>query len=294
VALVVACVLGVATRGLALRSRRDREGTELHPVEVAYLQGGPKHAVLVAGLGLHRAGRLRPGPVRNPKDDASRVRLTREQVLQQAPTTCVVVGDAGDRHPLEQAVVRTVRGLATKRVALDPALTTGPEVDGIRERLGRLGLVVDGRLARRMRLAGLWPAAVGAFGVVRLAASPGDGAGVLALLTGTAFLAAASALRVPDETPAAEAAVAAARADVQDPERVQVLLRRVASAGYGTDDPAKVRLGTDPAVVAAYGPEVLWSADPLLGAALGSAPPPRLSRPPRMELGDTPTATGYA
>jgi uncharacterized protein (TIGR04222 family) len=271
--LVVAAVLCLVTRAVALRVRSGRHDERLHPIEVAYLAQGGDHAVLVAALGLHAAGRLRPGPARNRELDSRRVRLTREQILQQAPTTCVVVGDVDDRHELEQAVVVAVRGLQTKRVAMDQAVTEGPAVDAVRARLGRLGLVVDATIARWVRLGALWPAAVGAFGVLRLAAGAGDGAAVLVVLTGVAFVGTVVALQVPEQTPAGRSAVADARAAVPDPEQVEVLTRRVAGVGYGTDDPAKVRVGTDPAVVAAWGPEVLWSADPLLGAALGSAPP---------------------
>jgi hypothetical protein len=83
--LVGGLALFLVTRAAVVRLRTGHRGLSLHPAEVAYLVAGPEHALLVAGVDLHDAGLLRP--VSRPEG----ARMTREQVLQLAPSGVVVV-----------------------------------------------------------------------------------------------------------------------------------------------------------------------------------------------------------
>jgi uncharacterized protein (TIGR04222 family) len=262
--LVGGLALFLLTRAAVLRVRTRRRGLSLHPAEVAYLVAGPEHALLVAGVDLHDAGLLRP------VSRQQGVRMTREQVLQLAPSGCAVDEAATPELPLERAVVRALAAEPGRPVA-DKRLHTAPEMTELRAHLNELGLIVDGRRAWLVRLSALWPILVLSFGLIRLDAGIRGPEAWLSVLAAVAVTTAGIWFGVPRQTPAARRVVLRAEAHRQDV--AERLVKRVASVGFGTDNPELREAGVDPLVVAAHGSIVLWSADPLLAAALGAIPP---------------------
>jgi hypothetical protein len=121
---------------------------------------------------------------------------------------------------------------------------------------------------------------VAGFGVSAFLSGGSDEPGRFWFLAGAAValaLAVVGMARVPRLTPAGRRAVDAA----QDHRRreAEILVGRAASLGYGTDEPDLAATAADPLVVAAWGPEVVWSGQPLLAVQFGSAPPAP-TRPP--------------
>lgn len=251
------------TRAAVLRLRTGHRRVSLHPVEVAYLVDGAEHALLVAGVALHDAGVLRP----TSRQEA--VRITREQVLQRAPSGCVVDQAAAPEHPLERAVVRSL-ATGPDRPVTEKSLQTAPEMAELRAHLTRLGLIVDGRMAWLVRLSALWPLVVVGIGLIWL--DPGAGAWAwLAVAAAVAITTAGIVFGVPRRRPAAQRAIRVAAAHRRD--LAARLTDRLDDVGYGTDNPELREAGLDPLVVAAHGSIVLLSADPLLAVALGVLPP---------------------
>ena len=265
--LVGGIALFLVARAAVVRLPMRHRGVVLHPVEVGYLLDGPGHAVLVAGVALHDAGALHPVARREG------VRLTRAQVLQRAPSGCAVdetaTGATGD-HPLERAVVRILRAdpgrpVADKRLRADPAMTE------LRDHLTWLGLLVDHRMTWLVRLSALAPLLVLGLGLIGLDTVMEGGGAWFAIVAAVAATLVGMWLGVPRQRPAARRVLREAANHRR--ELAEALTKRLATVGFGTDNPELRAAGVDPVVVAAHGSVVLWSADPLLAAALGAVPP---------------------
>lgn len=280
--LLAGVALLLFTRAGVVRVRRGHRHVTLHPVEVGYLVGGPEHAVLVAAVALHDAGVLRPTPApRLQAPTGSRpegVRLTREEVMRFAPSGCSADATAIPDHPLEQAVVRSVAA-EPGRPAANKALQRSPEMTELHDDLASLGLIVDRPTAWLVRLSGLWPVIVVGLGVLWLGTGP-DGVATWASVGALATSIVGIGWKVPDQAPAARRAVERAATHRQD--LAETLTKRIDGAGFGTDNPQLRAAGADPLVVAAHGPVVLWSAQPLLAVALGTTPSPRHLRRGRL------------
>ena len=220
--LVSGLALFLVTRAAVVRLRTGHRGLSLHPAEVAYLVAGPEHALLVAGVDLHDAGLLHP--VSRPEG----ARMTREQVLQLAPSGCAVDETATPELPLERAVVRALAAEPGRPVA-DKRLHTAPEMTELRAHLTRLGLIVDGRRAWLVRLSALWPIVVLSFGVIWLDAGIGGPEAWLSLLAAVAVTTAGIWFGVPRQTPAARRAIQQAAAHRHDV--AERLMKRVATVG---------------------------------------------------------------
>jgi len=169
------------------------------------------------------------------------------------PAAVDVTGGATGTHPVERAVIEAVRdGRQVPESLL--RLRLSEAMGSLHERLAAQGLIVDDRLRRQVRLAGLWLAptivvalagvlgvrslsrdslAIFGFGLVLL------GAGVVAILT----------YELPRTTPAGSRVIA----DTRRPYPV----------------PADLDLDRDPRAVAALGPVRTWKVAPQVPARFG-------------------------
>ena len=242
---IYACLLGAA--GLAALARRRwvrrcAGDASLHPVELAYLVGGPDHATIVAFVGLCRQGAVRvpegspaaPGPV-DPSGADPRLVAPDELLDLTEGHRPVVVGRAHG-HPLEVE-------LATQ-LDRSPA---GPSCWPPCERRPRWRRCASGWSPSACWRTRSWPAPCG------------PAACCLALV-------------VPRHPPAARALVARVREDERRSslaeDRANELRKRgtFEVRGVAEDTP-------DPMAVAALGPAVAWATAPVLLASAGFAPP---------------------
>jgi uncharacterized protein (TIGR04222 family) len=272
-ALVVAAgLLCLAVRAVVVRARRGHRSTRLEPEDIAYLHGGPEDAVLVAALRLCERHAL-DVTLPEPEEGGRVVRLAREDILRFPPGTVTVRDLPVDTGSLGRAIAAVVR-VGRPKVVQSDKLTGGPEVEEIRERLAAQGLLIDRTQATWMRRGSLGLVLVAGFGVSAFFSGDSDDLGRLWFLAGGAValaLGLVAMARVPRLTPAGRRAVEQA----QDHRRAEaeVLVSRVASLGYGSDEPELVAAAADPLVVAAWGPVAVWSGQPLLAVQFGSAPP---------------------
>jgi uncharacterized protein (TIGR04222 family) len=265
--LTVAALGWWSTRRMLLRRRAHRAGGDriapgnLHPIELAYVAGGADHAVLVAYLGLHERGDLVPAPARQPVaaadgEPGGAAPEDGEDDVDDVATNVtagweVRAGDATGTHPVERAVIEAVRdGRQVPGSLL--RLRLSEAMGSLHERLATQGLIVDDRLRRQVRLAGLWLAptivvalggALGAQGLRRDSLAYFGfglvlvGAAVVALLT----------YEVPRTTPAGSRVIAEARKPYLVP----------------------ADLDHDPRAVAALGPARTWKVAPQVPAGFG-------------------------
>jgi uncharacterized protein (TIGR04222 family) len=272
-ALVVAAGLGcLAVRAVVVRARRGHRSARLDPEDIAYLHGAPEDAVLVAALRLCERHAL-DVTLPEPEEGGRMVRLTREEILQFPPGTVTVRDLPVDTGALGRAVAAAVRA-GRPQVTQSDKLTGGPEIEEVRARLAALGLLLDRQQATQMRRGALGLVLVAGFGVSAFLSGGSDDLSRFWFLAGGAValgLAVVAMVRVPRLTPAGRRAVEAA----QDHRRreAEILVGRVSSLGYGSDEPELVAAAADPLVVAAWGPEAVWSGQPLLAVQFGSAPP---------------------
>jgi uncharacterized protein (TIGR04222 family) len=272
-ALVVAAgLLCLAVRAVVVRARRGHASIQLDPEDIAYLHGGPEDAVLVAALRLFARHAL-DVTLPDPEEGGRVVRLTREDILRFPPGTVTVRDLPVDTGALGRAVAAAVRAGQPKVVQNDK-LTDGREVEEVRERLAAGGLLIDRTQATRMRRGALGLVLVAGFGVSAFLSGDSDDLGRVWFLAGGAVavaLALVAMTRVPRLTPAGRGAIE--RAQDHRRSEAEALVGRVASAGYGSDEPGLVAAAADPLVVAAWGPVAAWSGQPLLAVQFGSAPP---------------------
>jgi hypothetical protein len=192
--------------------------------------------------------------------------------MRLAPTGCVVDPAATTEQPLEGAIVRALAA-EPGRPAANQRLVTAPEMTELREHLTSQGLIVDGRMTQMIRLGALWPVVVVGFGLPVVDADNESPATWIAVAAAVAVTIAGARFGVPRRPSAARRAIEQAAAHRQD--AADRLTRRLANVGFGMEDPELRDAGVDPMVVAAHGPIVLSSADPMLAVAPGgSAPTP--------------------
>jgi hypothetical protein len=190
--------------------------------------------------------------------------------MRLAPTGCVVDPAATTEQPLEGAIVRALAA-EPGRPAANQRLVTAPEMTELREHLTSQGLIVDGRMTQMIRLGALWPVVVVGFGLPVVDADNESPATWIAVAAAVAVTIAGARFGVPRRPSAARRAIEQAAAHRQD--AADRLTRRLANVGFGMEDPELRDAGVDPMVVAAHGPIVLSSADPMLAVAPGSSAP---------------------
>jgi uncharacterized protein (TIGR04222 family) len=178
VALYGAAVLLAAVAVLVLRHRvwawHDRRlpvGSEVEPsepVEIAYLTGGPRHAVLVAHLRLHELGLVEvPDHLLQP--DCTYAELV-EAAAYPVRLRAGGPSDPSPRlHPVE-ARVSALLGEGHGYEANMAAMVASPELAAVHDGLQVRGLLVDADVATRLQRTAIVPAAVVALGTARLMA----------------------------------------------------------------------------------------------------------------------------
>jgi uncharacterized protein (TIGR04222 family) len=256
------------TRHVLLRRRARRTGADriapgnLHPIELAYVTGGADHAILVAYVGLHERGDLVPVPARQPvaAADGEPGGAAAEDVEDDLDAVDIDVtagwevraGDATGTHPVEREVIDALRdGRQVPGSLL--RLRLSEAMGSLHERLAAQGLIVDDRLRRQVRLAGLWlaPTIVVALGGVLGVRSLGRDSlaifGFGLVLMGAALVGLLT-YELPRTTPAGS--------------------RIIAEAGKPYLVPA-ADLDHDPRAVAALGPARTWKVAPQVPAGFG-------------------------
>lgn len=140
---------------------------ELHPYEVAYLIGGPRHAVATAVAGLRA-------------DGAIECVGNRELRASDRPRTM--------RTPLDSAIYETLRaGMVTDTRSLEHTPEVRRGTDDLANRLIAAGLAAGPRQRRNYRRAALPMVAVLVLGIVRLLAGAANGHSV-GMLIGILFV----------------------------------------------------------------------------------------------------------
>lgn len=231
-AVVLHIVLARHRKRLFAGTPAMRPLAELHPVEVAYLSGGPKLAVYSALASLRHAKAIGTG---------------RDHTLTQTGTMPLGVA------PLEQALYNAAgQGVASRTVADHPWVRGA--LDRLRERLEDAGLLPTRQARLSARLGGLALLALAGVGVARVADGIANDrpVGFLIALLVVLFLSTLPVLvgSVPQTTGAGRRRLVGLRAHYGhlSPEH------RPSFAVYGA---AGAAMG-----VALYGTTMLWAMDP--------------------------------
>jgi uncharacterized protein (TIGR04222 family) len=236
----------VAVRLLRLRPTAGRSDVpppdprELHPYELAYLNGGPTLAANAALAGLRAAGVLTTGGGRH---------------------TVAVCGPLpSNATPLDRAAVLVASGGQQPVRSVRRDLAARPEMVELADRLRWRGLLMSDEQRSAYRSLGLLWVALLVLGLARAlaGASRGKPIGFLVFcLLVTAVVTAASLLRVPRATRPGQKTLAAARA---------VSGGRATAASTGA-----TMFGATGAAygVALFGLGALWASDPEFAAGIG-------------------------